>query len=339
MKLKKLFALMTIIPVLLTALVSCAEKGETGARDEKSEISEEAADANTVTEPAFERVYPNLEPKDFGGYEFTFFSWGIDTPDWKEWDHRDFSAEEENGDLINDTVYNRNRKIEGKYNISIKEINVQHGEFSGMVTRTVKSGEDIYDVVAPQVYGFTALAQGGNFVDWFSIPNLDLGRPWWDQGTINDLSIIKKLFILQGDLLIIDNDAMEAMIFNKALLRDNGLENPYDIVKSGEWTIYKLIEMSKGVARDLNGDGKMYIKDDLFGCITQADSNVSFFTACGDKIAAKDENDYPIVTFGTEKSYKITDAISELMLDEDNVVHLHRYEGEFPIYDEQVKMM
>jgi len=93
------------------------------------------------------------------------------------------------------------------------------------------------------------------------------------------------------------------------------------------------------VARDLNGDGKMYIKDDRFGCITQADSNVSFFVSGGEKICSKDENDYPIVTFGSERGYRVTDKISELMLDEDNVVHLHRYEGKFPIYDEQVKMM
>jgi hypothetical protein len=136
-----------------------------------------------------------------------------------------------------------------------------------------------------------------------------------------------------------DNDAMEAMIFNKSLLRDAALEDPYAVVKSGEWTFAKLIEMSKGVSQDLNGDGQMYIKDDRFGCIVQADTNVSFYVSGGEKVCAKDANDYPIITFGTERGYRICDLMSELMLDEDNVVHLHRYEGQFPIYDEQVKMM
>jgi ABC-type glycerol-3-phosphate transport system substrate-binding protein len=95
---------------------------------------------------------------------------------------------------------------------------------------------------------------------------------------------MNKLFLVQGDLLIIDNDAMEAMIFNKALLRDHGLENPYEIVKKGEWTFEKLIEMSKDIAKDLNGDGTMYIKDDLFGCIVQADTSNSFFVSGGEKV-------------------------------------------------------
>jgi len=186
---------------------------------------------------------------------------------------------------------------------------------------------------------FPPSAQNGYYVDFFSVPNLDLTKPWWNQGTIKDLSIMNKLFILQGDLLVMDNDAMEAMIFHKGLLRDNALEDPYVIVKNGEWTFDKLIEMSKGVAKDLNGDGQMYIKDDLFGCIVQADTNVSFFVSGGEKVCSKDENDYPIVTFGSERGYNICDKISELMLDETNVVHLHRYENKFPIYDEQVNMM
>ena len=58
----------------------------------------------------------------------------------------------------------------------------------------------------------------------------------WNQNVVRDLSIGRKLFVIQGDLLIMDNDAMEAMIFNKTVLKDNGLESPYDIVKRGEWT-------------------------------------------------------------------------------------------------------
>jgi ABC-type glycerol-3-phosphate transport system substrate-binding protein len=127
-----------------------------------------------------------------------------------------------------------------------------------------------------------------------------LARPWWDRGSVRDISIGGRLFVVQGDLLILDNDAMEAMIFNKDLLRDHGLESPYDIVRRGEWTFEKLLEMAKGIARDLNGDGQMYIKDDLFGYILQGDVANSFYVSGGEKIASKDQNDLPVITFGTE---------------------------------------
>ena len=331
-----LFAALAVFPAL-----SCRTDG--GA-DEKpsSDGSEEAGadgqngiDAQETTQ----RLYPNIEAQNFNGYEFTILVRTVTGADWVEWDHRDIFAEEVNGDVINDAVYARNTKIEEKYNVKIKDIVMELGQLNSTVPKTVQAGDDIYDVVCPRIWEFAGMAQKGNLIDLFSMPYLDLEKPWWDQGTIRDLSIIHKLFILQGDLLIMDNDAKEAMIFHKGILQDHELESPYEIVKAGEWTFDKLIEMSRGVAKDLNGDGEMYIKDDLFGCITQADTNVSFFVSGGEKICAKDENDYPIVTFGSERGYRITDKISELMLDEQNVVHLHRYEGKFPIYDEQVKMM
>ncbi|MCL1793040.1 MAG: extracellular solute-binding protein [Oscillospiraceae bacterium] len=342
MKSKQILAIMLLLAASLalfaaSACNSAPEKTEEATAEKAADGAEESEEG----EQAAERVYPNLEPKDFGGYEFVFLIRGVESlgADWVEWAHRDIFAEEVNGDVINDAVYNRNSKIEEKYNITIKEISVDNPQVETKVTQAVKAGDDIYDVAVPHLTQFPATAQAGNYVDFFSVPYLELEKPWWDQGTIRDLSIIHKLFILQGALLVLDNDAMEAMIFNKELLKEHALDDPYAIVKNGDWTFDKLLEMSKGIAKDLNGDGEMYIKDDLFGCITQADANVSFFVSGGEKICAKDENDYPIVTFGTERGYRVTDKISELMLDENNVVHLHRYEGKFPIYDEQVKMM
>jgi len=285
-----------------------------------------------------ERVYPDLEPKDFGGYEFRFLTRTINNPDWVEWDHRDIYAAEETGDVINDAVYRRNKKIEEKYNITISETVLETDNITSNVNRFVNAGDDIYDVVCIHLLHFGTLASRGNLVNLFNVPYIELERPWWNQGSVNDLSILKKLYVVQGDLLILDNDAMEAMIFNKDLLRDNGLESPYDIVKRGEWTFDKLHEMGAAVSKDLNGDGQMIIHDDLFGIILQGDVDMSFIVAGGDKTISKDENDLPVLTFGSERSYRITDAIARLMMDFENVINLHRYVGQFPIYDEQVKM-
>ena len=332
------------ITVLVLAMclvfASCSSGGaDQGGGDAETTETTEQSDTQNDGETATERIYPDLAAVDYGGHEFTFLARTINHADWAEWDHRDLYAEELNGDVINDAVFNRNKKIEEKYNIAIKQIIVENPQVEALLLKSVKAGDDIYDVVCPHFVQFPAVAQAGNYVDFFSVPCLDLTRPWWNQGIIRDLSIIGKLFIMQGDLLILDNDAMEAMIFNKKLHRENELENLYDTVKKGEWTFDKLISMSKGISKDLNGDGKMYIKDDLFGCILQSAVSNSFIVSGGEKICGKDENDYPIITFGSERCYRIMDAISELMLDEDNVVNLHRYEGKFPVYDEQVKMM
>ena len=329
--------------LLSVCLVSAAcSQGGTNQNADTANSAENIGntDSQPQNEAAPERIYPDLKAVDFGGYEFTFLTRTITSADWAEWNHRDVRAEEENGDIINDAVYGRNRKIEAKYNIKIDEIVVEHPELLTKTAQAVKAGDDIYDAVCPHLNAeLVPLSQGGNLIDLFSVPNLDLAKPWWNQGCVRDLSIGKRLFLASGDLFILDNDSMEAMIFNKALIQTNGLEIPYDIVKRGEWTFDKLIEMSRGIAKDLNGDGKMYIKDDLFGCIIQASTENSFIVSGGEKICDKDENDYPMIAFGSDRCYSILEALTTLILDEQNVVHLHRYMGEFPIYDEQVKMM
>ena len=331
---KRLFAIMLMVSLALFAACGNSEdptdKAGPNADDPGGE-AEIPAEQQTA-----ERIYPDLEAKDFGGYEFTFLGRTINNPDWAEWDHRDLYAEEINGDVLNDAVYARNTKIEEKYNIVIKEF--IDPSAAGKLTSSVKAGDDAYDIFCAHITEVSNLAQNGNLMDFFSMPYLELTQAWWDQGTIRDLSIGHKLFIAQGDLLVMDNDAMEAMIFNKLVLKDHALEDPYDTVKSGDWTFEKLIEMSKGVARDLNGDGTMYIQDDMFGYILQGDTANSFYVSGGEKVCSKDENDYPVITFGSERGYRITELLSYMLSDTDNSVNLHSYENKFPIYDEQVKM-
>ncbi|MCL2816269.1 MAG: extracellular solute-binding protein [Oscillospiraceae bacterium] len=335
MNIKKTILLVSAAILLLSLFLGSCQTGSEKDDDKNTGNPEQAETAGDQKEA---NIYPDLEAKDFGGYEFTFLSRLNSNWFTEEWDHRDLFSEKINGEIINDAIFNRNKKIEEKYNIKINEIAVQYDQFIPKVSQAVKAGDDIYDTLCTHLVSEIAtLAQGGNIIDLFSMPVIDFAKPWWNQGGIKDLSIARKLFILPGDLFILGNDSMEAMIFNKSVLKENALENPYEIVKAGEWTFDKLIIMIKGVSKDLNGDGKMDPKDDMFGCLLQADTDLSFIVSGGEKICAKDENDYPVITFGSDKCYRITEAVSALMLDTDNVVNLHRL-GELG-YPTQIQMM
>ena len=336
---KKIFAFVFVSVLTFLLLTACAGNEDVpviadGIRQEGIQGGETTDETATV-----ERLTIDFEPVDFDGHEFTFLTRTINDPDWAEWNHRDLTAEELTGEVINDAVFNRNQAIEEKFNITFNEIVLDIGVFTSRIRQSVQAGDDLFDAVGLHLMTFAPLAQDGMLMDLFSVPYLNLAKPWWDQGTIRDLSIMNRLFIAQGDLLIIDNDAMEAMIFNKRLLADHNLECPYEIVRRGDWTFAKFAEMSRGVAHDLNGDGRMFILDDVFGGITQADTSLSFLVSGGERIVSKDANDMPIITFGTERSFRILDYVTEISLDEENFVSLHRYMGQFGIYDAQVQMM
>jgi len=227
-----------------------------------------------------------------------------------------------------------------KYNFTIRQIDTSYENFVKDVRNAVSSGDSTYDVVMAHTGGaeYGAIAQEGLICDLFKMPYMGLSDPWWNQGVIRDLSIGGKLYAAQGDLTIKDNDAMTAMIFNKGLLRDFGLEDPYILVNGGKWTLDKMHEMGRVVSADFNGDGVMYIADDRFGVILQADCTLALLYGAGERLASKDGGDYPVASFNKDRVYSVMDKIAEIMTDGENVVNLHHYQGKFPIYEEQVKM-
>lgn len=79
----------------------------------------------------------------------------------------------------------------------------------------------------------------------------------------NNLSFYGKQYITSGPISLDYYYAPCVIAFNQRLIDEHQIENPYDMVLDGKWTIDKFGEITKGVSQDLNGDGKMD-KDDLY---------------------------------------------------------------------------
>ena len=74
-----------------------------------------------------------------------------------------------------------------------------------------------------------------------TVDTLDLAAPWWDQVTKENYEIGGRLYMLHGSLQLMYLEGMWVMMFNKQLVTDYGLDNPYELVKSGSWTYEKLM--------------------------------------------------------------------------------------------------
>ncbi|MCL2159429.1 MAG: hypothetical protein FWH48_08480, partial [Oscillospiraceae bacterium] len=176
------------------------------------------------------------------------------------------------------------------------------------------AGDDIYDAAVPNMYDQATLAAGGNLVDLKTVPFLDLSKKWWDQKANVDLTIKSKLFFTVGDLFIMDNDATWLVIFNKELIKNLEFENPYDIVRAGKWSFDKLLDMCKGVSKDLNGDGVMD-RNDFYGNVSQGENMTAYYLAAGEKYIQKDAADMPFTAMDTERSLSVIEKIYDLMYD------------------------
>ncbi|MCL2096218.1 MAG: extracellular solute-binding protein [Oscillospiraceae bacterium] len=332
-KLAKITAVLIILAFAVSVFAACGENappvdsgnvpgdlgGESVGNDEENQDEEEV------------KILPNLEDADFGGHIFNVLIPDHTSGDWVDWNPRDVVWSEENsGDTINDAVFARNTYLEDKYNFVIAAVPSPNNDPLANIRRAVQSNDELYDAAQVSMRSSPDVAQNGTFMNLYEVDNLDFTQPWWDQAANAALSFGNKLYYTSGDILMVNNDTCTGIVYNKDLLRDLGLDNPYPIVKEGKWTMSRLYDMVKNASDDLNGDGLMNYQDDRFGFIGQRDTLISFLHSANEYITKKDENDYPYITFGSERSYDAMNACFEIMYDRNITHNAHHIESRVP---------
>jgi len=316
---KRILCLLPAIIFTLIFFASCSNENGVKTENNKNDPGETASDEATA--PENEEPDPadieELPEKDFGGRTFTFLSYGDGT--MNTWSTPDIVKESENGEPVNDAVYRRNRQTEERFGIEIK---AQYNGTSGLVERTFKSGDNAFDAVWLDMNGLGICAQNRYLADLKELPCLDLKKKYWDQSVTRDLSVGGKVYFAAGDISIGDKWSTWVMMFNKNMVRDNNLENIYELVKSGGWTIDKFSQMIKDVSKDLDGNG-IWDNKDQYGFTTTNDTIYGFYYGCGETPVKKSNSDlleYSYKSGGADKLQKIAEITVEILKKEDNTL-------------------
>jgi hypothetical protein len=191
------------------------------------------------------------------------------------------------------------------------------------LSRVVNAGEITYDAVLMQNISVSGIVTQGLLTNITNLSHIDLSKPWWDPA-VNSMSVDNKNYLLGGDMLITDNNETQAVLFNKKLMSDNGLEFPYELAKEGKWTMDVMYEMMKGVAEDLNGDGKMTAEDDLWGFVGYNDALHALLIGGGGTLGLKDSGDLPYISFNEPRNLLVIDKIMDIMYDKKNVMNVQQ---------------
>ena len=289
--------------VLLTAIIfalfvlSCAGQGAGGGTP--TETAAGPAEMGTTAEA---EIAPDLPDKNFGGYEFKVLN--ID-PDMF-WCLSNIVVAEETGDTVDDAIYRRNLAVMEKYNVSFKYYpKVGFGAMAGMIKKANAAGEELYDVAFPYTREAASMGLDGQLCDIKTIPYIDNTKPWWVKKADDEMELGGRLFFGTNDIDLANLESCWTMEFNKTLLRQYDLENPYDLVASGKWTLDRFLEMSKATARDLDGDGKLGGMEDQYGfAALLAPGNgtfAAFIQSCGEYIVRKNADGIPEIAMGGER--------------------------------------
>ena len=261
--------------------------------------------AETVTEEV--TTAPEYVPpaQGFGGADAEYGMLQQLNPNWIIRTYIEGFAEAQNGDLINDAIYNRNILVEEALDCNI--VPRIYNDINVMVNSTM-AGDKYADVVTLAGVAIRSVLAKNILYDLNSIDTLQLDASWWDQNSVEALSIANTLYAAVGNISSFSFVGSYAVFVNKGILESYSLDSPYDAVREGSWTFDLMGEMARKVAHDLNGDG-VTGKDDMFGLSSEALGMV-FLNAAGIRFTEKDGDDIPEISLG---KYDVTGALEKIV--------------------------
>ncbi|MCL2813138.1 MAG: extracellular solute-binding protein [Oscillospiraceae bacterium] len=332
---KKLISIILLAVFILACVMGASCGGDKKENDAKNDAIDKPSDENGGGEKKADdapserdRIIASYElpEENFGGYEFTLMMKG-ERPDGSDyWDAKEINADEENGETLNDAVYKRNREIEAKYNITIKGLWVPQGSMVSNLQKAVKAGDSVYDAVLLSFNLASQSTRSGYLHNLKEAPYVDLSRPWWDQSIMAETSVKNKTYYAASDANIMDKEGTWTLMFNKKMIADFGLENPYTLVQENKWTFDKFIEMTKDISADLDGDGE-FGKYDRYGFATTTDSTQGLLFASGLRIIRKDADDIPYFALNGDDVMPKLEKIAYIMRGDNIAQMMQDYTG------------
>ncbi|MCL2774471.1 MAG: hypothetical protein FWD71_14155 [Oscillospiraceae bacterium] len=298
----KKFKIVIAVLLCLTMVFPVIACSKNNGGQTNNNTTNAAGNSSGVTSTTADPNQPDLPQTDMGGKTFTAFTagWGGDTAD-SQILINDLVVESETGDPINDAAYERQAKIEQQYNCKLAQFNVADPNDAVTKLQTaILAGDATYDFAITTCTNFASLLTGSFLTDFSNLTYIDMDKPYWDKNFYDSMAIMGKHFAANGDISKRRLQCVWIMCFNKSMIVANNLESPYDLVTNGQWTFDKMDEMGRTVAKDLNGDGKMTLTDDLWGLNYTGDTIMGIINSCGAKIAELDSQGIPQITIGTQ---------------------------------------
>ena len=318
---KRISALILAMLMCFSVLVACGGKTDDSAVTTTAAIDNANDDTTTAavteaTEPE-EQLEITVKPE-YSGKTINILCRG-------NWDYDEFWAQEITGEPLNDAKYTMAAMLNDLMGVTIQIDKDCGGGSSGgsgkgftAVANSKLAGDHAYDMASIGTYDVSSLAYQGYLYDLNDMENIDLSKSWWDPKAQEQLEIDGHMFYTTGDAMTLDNNCTYCILFNKDMISEYNLESPYDLVHNNQWTQEKMIEMTKGIGADLDGNGK-YDDQDRYGFLIWTDSAIGIMHAAGARFATIENGDTITYTLNTEKNLDVLERWIEVRNDKNNM--------------------
>lgn len=246
-----LLALLTALPLL----AAC------GGEEAQTDAADTAPVETTPAETTPTRLSDDLPDTDLGGWTMRILSHSdhLSTEDT-------FYAYELTGEVVNDAIYERDTAVKERFNCEFSLI-----PGSGwatdvtMLTNSVQAGSRDYDLsfLLPFATGGSVIVNGVLY-NMLEVEHINFQKPWWHTDMNNQYTIGGYLPFVSSDYLISSYQYANALIYNKKMAVDYGVDGLYDMVRDGTWTFDAFEKTISLFTADSDGDGT-YTVNDTYG--------------------------------------------------------------------------
>ena len=237
------------------------------AGDETPAVTDSSADTDALTAAVTETAetpkrdrLAELGERDLGGMIYTVL-------DCNSAAYSNIPGDTQTGEIINDTLLERDAVIEERYNVQL-DYELENSGSTSKFRSAVLSGEKPCDLIFTVGAKLSTLALEGVLANMLDIEHLSLDCEWWSSLMYDQLRLKDAMYFTTGDICPSMYRIAACTYVNTKLADD------YDItcdfaqeVRNGTWTWDLIGSLSKGINVDLNQDGQWAYVDDLFGNI------------------------------------------------------------------------
>ena len=311
--LMRLLACLLVVVMTLSmalSMTSCANEQP----DDKAPVDDTDNADEQPEEPENARIPTDLPESNFNGATFTILEWTVDdqqTPNtrWMPWEEAD--VDDTNGDLINDSVYNRNAAVEEQYGVVISKVYASVNNVGLDYMTTVRSmnttGDDSYQLLTLRSVNIGTLTLENMMHNIADSQYINLEKPWWNQDSVTSLSLGGNIYWASSELLLRDKGATACIFYNGRIAEDNGFDNLYELAQDGEWTMEELVSTAT-IAATENGDN-VWNENDIWGAVCGDDTVNYLYNGAGLKFATITEDGYLEYNFGSDKQISTLKSI------------------------------
>jgi len=307
---KKHILIMAML-LLISVLISACAGDTDGGTVTQAQDTESGGEDVTETVAEGDNLVDTLGVYDFDGYNFTFLTRSFTAPTF----NAALNITEETGEVLNDELYRRNRRIEDRFNVTFNEIVTTSGNTTEARTAII-AGDNSYDLVSTRCTYAFEYAQEGLLYTVNDLPEIDLSREYWNQSLLSELSVGNKNYFASGAFNLTSYDFTHCLLFNKEMATNYNMEDIYSIVTDGKWTFDQMNTLMTEVTQDIDGDGVMN-NADQYGILSAGKQlPPNFWISAGTRSVYKNSDDIPEFRMASdEKFHQVFEKIFQITWD------------------------